>query len=158
MFKKFLSLFISQAPWRFVYVVLVISIISMGSYAYQNAGDVIGLKASASSDISYTKESAVTAANNWIYAQTCFGDRINPGTLNMTFNGVGIGSYEAMATFSALDYKIDMETGALHHLSANHTVNMHIVNGRVVSATEGFRDLVRYQISGPVASVEEELF
>ena len=155
LFKKFLSLFIAQAPWRFVYVVLIISTISMGWFAYENAGDAIGLKASATSDVAYTQDNAVQAASNWLYTQTYFGDRVT--ALNLTCISSGPESYEALARFTALDYRID-STGALHHLSMNHTVSMKIIKGNVVSVVEGSRDIISDPQTGPMTSLEERVF
>lgn len=155
MFKKFLSLFISQAPWRFVYVVLIISTISMGWFAYENAGDVIGLKASATSDVAYTQDNAMQTASNWIYGQTYFGDRVT--ALNLTCTSSGPGAYNALAMFSVLDYKID-SMGALHHLPMNHTVSMKVVKGNVVSVVEGSRDVIADPQTGPATTMEESFF
>jgi hypothetical protein len=155
LFKKFLSLFVSQAPWRFVYLVLIISTISMGWFAYENAGDVIGLKASAASDVTFTQDNAVQMASNWIYGQTYFGDRVT--ALNLTCKSSGPMTYDAYAVFTALDYKVD-STGALHHLPMNHTVCMKIVKGNVVSVVEGTRDIISDPQTGPVTSMEESLY
>ena len=154
MFKKFLSLFIAQAPWRFVYVVLIISTISMGWFAYENAGDAIGLKASATSDVAYTQDNAVQAATDWIYGQTYFGDRVT--AMNLTCKSSGAVSYDALARFTALDYKVD-STGALHHLPMNHTVSMKIVKGNVVSVVEGSRDIMTDPQTGPTTTLEESI-
>ncbi len=156
MFKKFLSLFISQAPWRFVYVVLVISVISMGWFAYQNAGDAIGLRASASSEVAYTQENALKTANDWLYGQTYLGDHMN--VTNAMCQTSGAGSYDVTALYTAMDYRIDKQTGALHHVHSNHTVSMKIVNGQVVSAVDGSRDILQGPMAGPTDSLEEELY
>jgi hypothetical protein len=155
MYKKFLSLFVAQAPWRFVYLVLVISTISMGLFAYDNAGDVIGLKASAASDASFTQDNAAQTASNWLYGQTYFGDRVT--ALNLTCKSSGTGSYDAYAVFTALDYKVDT-TGALHHLPMNHTVCMKIIKGNVVSVVEGTRNILTDPQTGPMTSMEESFY
>jgi hypothetical protein len=155
-FKKFLSLFISKAPWRFVYVVLVISVISMGWFAYQNAGDAIGLKASASSDVAYTQENALKTATDWLYGQTYLGDHMD--VVNATCNASGARSYDVTALFTALDYRVDRQTGALHHQPSNHTVSMRIVNGYIVSATDGSRDILQRPMTGPAGILEEDLY
>lgn len=155
-FKKFLSLFISQAPWRFVYVVLVISVISMGWFAYQNAGDAIGLKASASSDVPFTQENALKTATDWLYGQTYLGDHMD--VVNVTCNASGTGSYDVTALFTAMDYRVDKQTGALHHQPSNHTVNMRIINGHITSAVDGSRDILQGPVTGLTGSLEEELY
>lgn len=155
LFKKFLSLFIAQAPWRFVYVVLIISTISMGWFAYENAGDAIGLKASAASDIAYTQDNAMQTASNWIYGQTYFGDRVT--ALNVTCTYASPGSYNALANFTVLDYKVD-STGALHHLPSNHMVAMKIVKGNVVSVVEGYRDIISDPQTGPMMTMEDSIY
>jgi hypothetical protein len=140
---------------RFVYLVLIISTISMGWFAYENAGDVIGLKASAASDVTYTQDNALQIATNWIYGQTYFGDRVI--ALNLSCKSSGPMSYDAYATFTALNYKVDA-TGALHHLPMNHTVDIKIIRGNIVSVVEGARDILKDPQTGPMMSMEESIY
>ncbi len=127
----------------------------MGWFAYENAGDAIGLKASATSDVAYTQDSAIQAASYWIYGQTCFGDRVT--AMNVTCTSSSSGSYDALARFTVLDYNVD-SAGALHHLPMNHTVSMKVIKGNVVSVVEGSRDIMRDPQTGPMMTMEESVF
>ncbi len=152
MHKKFLSLFISKLPDRFAFVVLVISILSLGSFAYENVGFPIQIANAETSGV----DGAKTSALNWVFMQKCFGDRIKPDTVVMDVHHVGDNSYRILVDFVSLEYKVDLHTGGLHHIPVNHTVDMLVAQGHVVRASESLRDLLHDQVSGPVTGVSRE--
>jgi hypothetical protein len=152
-FKKFISIFISKFPDRFAYVVILIGIISMGTFAYETVG--LPIQIASAEGVSGT-DAATNAAVGWVYGQKCFGDRIKPETVRAMADPQGGSLYGVTIDFVSLEYKVDLESGGLHHIPVNHTVDMAVSNGKVLSAVEGFRDLVVAQASGPVTDVSTE--
>ncbi len=151
--KKFLSIFLLQFPDRFACLVIILGIVSLGSFAY----DTVGLPIqTASAEGASGGDSAVNAAVNWVYLHKCFGDRIRPDTIRASVLPADGGSYRVTLDFTSLEYRIDLDTGGLHHIPFNHTVDLLVAHGRVVSAAEGLRDLIRDPAYGPVTVVSSE--
>lgn len=155
MLKKFISIFLSKFPDRFACLVIIISIFSLGSFAYETVGLPIQ---TASAESLTTSDAANTTAINWVYMQKCFGDRIKPETVNTTVNSAGNGDFSVKVNFVSLEYTVDLETGGLHHIPVNHTVDMLVSRGKVISAEESMRDLINGQVFGPVTDVSREYF
>lgn len=153
MFKKFISIFLSKFPDRFSCLVIIISIVSLGSFAYETVGLPIQ---TASAESLHTGDAAASSAVSWAYMQKCFGDRIKPDTIVTDVQGAGSDSYNVKLDFVSLEYKVDMGTGGLHHIPVNHSVEMVVANGKVVSAYEDYRDLINDQVFGPVTDVSTE--
>jgi hypothetical protein len=152
-FKKFASIFLNKFPDRLACLIIIISIFSVGSFAYETVGLPIQ---TASAEAVATNDSAASAAVNWVYLQKCFGDRINPDSVNTTVLSHENGIYHVKVNFVSLEYKVDLNTGGLHHIPVNHTVDTSISNGKVVSAVEEFRDLINNQVGGPVTDMSVE--
>lgn len=155
MFGKFLSIFISKAPDRLVYLILIISVLSLGTFAYDHVGMPIQM-ASASSDASLTSKGAVDAAVNWVYEQKCFGDRIKLDSMNATAGQPSNGGYDVLVKFDSLEYMTDINTGALHHLPVSHSIDVRVVDGKVAYAAEGFQNLMQEQENGPLSNLVRE--
>jgi hypothetical protein len=153
MLKKFISIFLSKFPDRFAYLVIIICIIVLGSFAYETVGLPIQ---TASAEGPLTGNSAASAAIGWVYMQKCFGDRIKPDTVSVTTGAAGNGAYHVNVDFVSLEYRVDLGTGELHHIPVNHTVAMFVSQGKVISAAEGLRDLINAQVYGPVTDVSRE--
>ncbi len=153
MLKKFVSIFLSKLPDRFACLVIIICIIVLGSFAYETVGLPIQ---AASAEGTLTGDDAAGAGLGWIYAQKCFGDRIRPETVVTSAAPAGDGAYHVTVDFVSLEYKVDLGSGELHHIPVNHTVAMLVSQGEVVSAAEGFRDLINGQADGPVNDVSRE--
>ncbi|HTY90698.1 MAG TPA: hypothetical protein VMC84_05920 [Methanocella sp.] len=155
MFKKFLSIFISKFPDRFACLVIIISIFSLGSFAY----DTVGLPIqTASAESLNTADGAVQSAVGWAYMQKCFGDRIKPDTIVTDVQSSGNDVYNIKLSFVSLAYKVDQGTGGLHHIPVNHSVEMVVSRGKVVSAYENFHDLINGQVSGPIACISTDCY
>ncbi len=150
MIRKFVSIFLSKFPDRFACLVIIICIIVLGSFAYET----VGLPIQAASAL--TGENAASTAIGWVYAQKCFGDRIKPETVSSCTRAAGDGAYRVTVDFVSLEYRVDLDTGALHHIPVNHTVAVLVSQGKVVSAAEGLRDLINGQVYGPVNDVSRE--
>ena len=155
MFKKFLNIFLSKFPDRFACMVIIISIFSLASFAYQTVGLPIQ---TASAESLHTAEGANASAINWAYMQKCFGDRIKPETIVTDVSGTGNDAYDVKISFVSLEYKVDLGTGGLHHIPVNHSVYMVVSQGKVISAYENYRNLVYDQISGPITGVSTDCF
>jgi hypothetical protein len=152
MFKKFLSIFLSKFPDRFACLVIIIGIFTMGSFAYETVGLPIQTATAESSGV----DGATASAVNWAFMQKCFGDRIRPETIVTDVHSVGDGAYRVKIDFVSLEYTVDLETGGLHHVPVNHTVDMLISQGKVLKASESMRDLINDQACGPVTDVSRE--
>jgi hypothetical protein len=152
-FKKFASIFLNKLPDRLACLIIIISIFSVGSFAYETVGLPIQ---TASAEVIASNDSAASAAVNWVYMQKCFGDRINPDSVNTTVLSSDNGIYQVQVNFVSLEYKIDLNTGGLHHIPVNHTVDTRISGGKVVSAVEDLRDLIHNQVGGPVTDMSVE--
>jgi hypothetical protein len=152
MLKKFISIFLSKFPDRFAYLVIIICIIVLGSFAYET----VGLPIQTASAEGLASDNAASTAIGWVYMQKCFGDRIKPETVNVTAGAAGNGAYHVNVDFVSLEYRVDLGTGELHHIPVNHTVAMLVSQGKVISAAEGLRDLINSQVYGPVTDVSRE--
>lgn len=116
-FRKFASIFLNKLPDRLACLIIIISIFSLGSFAYETVGLPIQ---TASAEVVATNDSAAGAAVNWVYLQKCFGDRINPDTVNTTVLSEGNGIYHVKVNFMSLEYKVDLNTGGLHQIGRAH--------------------------------------
>jgi len=150
MLKKFISIFLSKFPDRFAFLVIIVCVIVLGSFAYET----VGLPVRTASAM--TGDSAAGTAIGWVYTQKCFGDRIKPDTVHATTGTADYGAYRVTVDFVSLEYKVDLGTGELHHIPVNHTVAMLVSQGKVISAAEGLRDLINGQVYGPVTDVSRE--
>ncbi len=153
MFRKFATIFLNKLPDRLACLIIIISIFSVGSFAYETVGLPIQ---TASAEVVATNDSAATAAVNWIYLQQCFGEHINPDSVNTTVLSNDNGVYNVKVDFVSLEYKVDLNTGGLHHIPVNHTVDTRVSGGKVVSAVEDLRDLIHNPIGGPVTDMSVE--
>ncbi len=153
MFKKFASIFLNKLPDRLACLIIIISIFSVGSFAYETVGLPIQ---TASAEVIASNDSAASAAVSWVCVQKCFGDRINPDSINTTVQSLGTGIYNVKVNFVSLEYKVDLNTGGLHHIPVNHTVDTRISGGKVVSAYEDLRDLIHNPIDGPVTDMSRD--
>lgn len=139
MYREFISIFLSKLPDRFACLIIIVSIISLGSFAYDNVGLPIG---TASAETIPSDVAATHTAVNWINMQPSLGDRINSDSIKTTTDAMGSGLYHVTVDFTSLEYKVDTTTGGIHHISANHALDMLVSGGRVVSAVENMCDLM----------------
>jgi len=153
MFKQFIRIFLSKFPDRFACLVIIIGIVCLGSFAYQTVGLPIQ---TASAESLNSAESANASAIAWAYSQKCFGDRIKPETIASGVHGAGNDAYDVKLSFTSLEYRVDLGTGGLHHIPVNHSLDMVVSQGKVISAYENYRDLVDDQVSGPVTGVSTD--
>lgn len=152
MFKDFLSIFVSRFPDRFACLVIIVSIFCTGSLAYETVGLPIQ-----TADATVTgSEGATSSAISWVNMQKCFGDRIKPETIVTDVHNTGNNDYSVTIYFESLKYKVEPGTGCLHHVPVNHTVDMLVSQGKVITAYENGRDLINDQAYGPVFDISLE--
>jgi len=153
LFRKFVSIFLSKFPDRFACLVIIISIVCLGSFAYETVGLPIQ---TASAESLHSADGAAASAVNWAYLQKCFGDRIKPETVVTDVHSAGNDGYDVKLSFVSLEYKVDLGSGGLHHIPVNHSVDMVVSQGKVVSAYENYHDLIEGQVCGPAADVSTD--
>jgi len=149
-YRKFISIFLSKLPDRLAYLIIVVSIISLASFAYDNVGFPIG---TASAETISPNVAATNTAVSWINIQPSLGDRINSDSIKTTTGAMGNGLYHVTVDFSSLEYNVDATTGGIHHISANHTLDMLVSGNKVVSAVENMCDLLNNQANSPLADL-----
>jgi hypothetical protein len=149
-FREFISIFLSKLPDRLALVILVVSIICLGSFAYEHVGLPIQ---TASAQTLPNNTNATSIAVSWLSIQKCFGDNIMPGTINTTIQSASNGTYCMTVDFISMIYRVDPVTGGLHHVEQSHRVAVIVQNGMVVSAMENTRDLINGQIITPLSDV-----
>jgi len=149
-FREFASIFLRRLPDRFVLVILVVSIVSMGSFAYENVGLPIQ---TASAQVAPDGANATSVAICWLSVQACFGDHILPDTINSSVLSAVNGTSRIAVNFNSLIYRIDPITGGLHHANVSHSVEITVQNGRVVSALENSSNLLDGPVTSPMSDV-----
>jgi hypothetical protein len=153
MFSKFISIFLSKFPDRLACLVIIVGILCMGSFAYETVGLPIG---AASAQGGFDGTAATTSAISWIYTQKCFGDHVQPETMNTSVRSEGSGLYGVRVDFVSLEYTIDLETGGLHHVPVNHTVDMVVSQDKIVTAVENYRDMANAPVRSLVVNLGRE--
>jgi hypothetical protein len=152
-FDEFVSIFLRKLPDRFALLVLVISIISLGSFAYEHVGLPIQI---ASAQVTPENANATSVAVSWLSMQPCFGDRVLLDTVNTTILSADGGTSHMTVDFESMIYRVDQVTGGLHHSVESHSVDVIVQNGSVVSAVENMRDLMNSPIVSPMSAVSQE--
>ena len=153
MFDEFVSIFLRKLPDRFALLVLLVSIISLGSFAYEHVGLPIQI---ASAQVAPENANATSVAVSWLSMQQCFGDRILLDTVNTTILSADGGTSHMTVDFQSMIYRVDQTTGGLHHAVESHSVDIIVQNGSVVSAVENMRDLMNNPIASPMSAVSPE--
>jgi hypothetical protein len=153
MLKTFISIFLSKFPVRLACLALIVSIFVLSSFAYDTVGPPFRIAGAATVP---SGDPAQGEAINWVYTQKCFRDHIVPDTIVASTEPVRDGACNVNVNFVTLEYRVDPGTGGLHHIPVNHTVSVLVSQGKVVSASEGLRDLINGQVYGPVACVSRE--
>jgi hypothetical protein len=153
MLKTFISIFLSKFPDRLACLALIVSIVVLSSFAYDTAGPPFRIAGAATAP---SGDPAPDAAIGWVYTQKCFSGHIVPDTIVTSTEPAPDGACNVNVDFVTLEYRVDPWTGGLHHIPINHTVSVLVSQCKVVSASEGLRDLINGQVYGPVAGVSRE--
>lgn len=153
MLRKFVTLFLSKLPDRLSCLIIIVCIVTLGSFAYETVGLPIQ---TASAQATSPADNAATAAISWVNAQNTFVDRINHSYINTSSVAADNGAYHVTVDFTSLEYKVDRASGGIHHIPVNHTISMMVDNGKVMSAIDGIHDLMADYANSPLADVSRD--